>query len=220
MPTVSCRESTRSASAAQDAAAVRRLTECRSEFLRFFRRRLSRPEDAEDAFQDFCLKVVRAAQTSDDGGKVDAWLRRVMRNTLTDYYRRRAARQRGEVAYEAEAPKPVVQPGAGQPENPCHCVRDLVPTLRPEYAEIVRRADLEEEPRERIAADLGLTANNIGVRLHRARRALKYKIEERCATCCDGSFRNCDCRPVAHGASRSTEMPLGVMAPWPKRLSD
>ena len=202
MPTLSRRESTRSASATQDAAAVRRLTECRSEFLRFFRRRLSRPEDAEDAFQEFCLKVIRATQAPDDGGKVDAWLRRVMRNTLTDHYRRRATRQRAEAAYEAEAPELVVQPGAGQPENPCHCVRDLVPTLRPEYAEIVRRADLEEEPRERIAADLGLTANNIGVRLHRARRALKYKIKERCATCCDGSFRHCDCRPVAHGASR------------------
>jgi len=203
MPTLARPESICSASTAPDAAAVRRLTECRSEFLRFFRRRLSRPEDAEDAFQDFCLKVVRAAQTPDDGGKVDAWLRRVMRNTLTDHYRRRATRQRAEAAYEAEASEPVIQPGADEPDNPCDCVRDLVLTLRPDYAEIVRRADLEEEPRERIAADLGLTTNNIGVRLHRARRALKDKIEERCATCCDGSLRNCDCEPVAHGASRA-----------------
>jgi RNA polymerase sigma-70 factor (ECF subfamily) len=87
-----------------------------------------------------------------------------------------------------------------------------VPTLRPDYAEIVRRADLEEEPRNQIAADLGLTTNNIGARLHRARRALKDKIEERCATCCDGSLRNCDC---AHGASRAdlnAQMRNGAMA--------
>lgn len=57
----------------------------------------------------------------------------------------------------------------------------------------IRRADLDEAPRERIAADLGLTANNVGVRLHRARRALKTKLEERCAGCCDGGFRSCDC---------------------------
>ena len=202
MPALSRPEPTRSTSATYDVAAVRRLTECRPEFLRFFRSRLSRPEDAEDAFQDFCLKVIRAAQAPGDVGKVDAWLRRVLRNTLTDYYRRRATRQRAEAAYEAEAPEPVFQPGADQQDNPCRCVRDLVPTLRPDYAEIIQRADLEQEPRERIAAHLGLTTNNIGVRLHRARRMLKDKIEERCPTCCDGSFRNCDCGPVAHGAGR------------------
>ncbi|MEX2644584.1 MAG: sigma-70 family RNA polymerase sigma factor [Acetobacterales bacterium] len=185
------------------AATIQRLTDCRSEFLRFFRRRLSRPEDAEDAFQDFCLKVVRATEKPKTTGKIDAWLSRVLRNTLTDYYRRRAARQRVEAAYEAEAPEPVVQPGTDQVENPCRCVPNLVPTLRPDYAEIIRRADLEEESRERIAIDLGLTTNNIGVRLHRAHRALKKRIEERCGACCGGGFRNCDCRPVAQGSDRS-----------------
>lgn len=202
MPALSRPESTCSTSAVS-ASVVSRLTECRSEFLRFFRRRLSRPEDAEDAFQDFCLKVIRAAQTPDDGGRVDAWLHRILRNTLTDYYRRRAARQQTETAYEAEAPESVVQPGAERSDNPCRCVRDLVRTLRTDYAEVVRRADLEEEPREQIAADLGLTINNIGVRLHRARRALKEKVEEHCSTCCHGSFQNCDCGPVAHGVSRA-----------------
>lgn len=202
MPAFSRVDSDLSSSTVYDAPAIRRLTECRSEFLRFFQRRLSRREDAEDAFQDFCVKVVRAAQSPDDGGKIDAWLRRVLRNTLTDYYRRRATRQRAEAAYEHEAPKSIGEVDADPDDRPCHCVRELVPTLRPDYAEIVRRADLDEEPREQIAADLGLTANNIGVRLHRARRALKEKIEERCPTCCRSGFRSCNCGPVAYGASR------------------
>lgn len=204
MPTFSHPDPVLSNDVTPDAATIQRLTDCRSEFLRFFRRRLSRPEDAEDAFQDFCLKVVRATGKPETTGKIDAWLSRVLRNTLTDYYRRRAARQRVEAAYEAEAPEPVVQPGTDPVENPCRCVRNLVPTLRPDYAEIVRRADLEEEPRERIAADLGLTTNNIGVRLHRARRALKEMIEERCEACCGGGFRSCDCEPVAHEPDRGT----------------
>ncbi|MCP3055723.1 RNA polymerase sigma factor [Aurantimonas marianensis] len=202
MPAFSRPDSVLSEGIAPDAATIQRLTECRSEFLRFFRRRLSRQEDAEDAFQDFCLKVVRATEKPKTTGKTDAWLSRVLRNTLTDYYRRRAARQRAEAAYEAEAPEPVVQPGTVQLENPCSCVRNIVPTLRPDYAEIIRRADLEEESRERIAVDLGLTTNNIGVRLHRARRALKEKIEERCGACCVGGFGSCDCAPESHGRHR------------------
>jgi RNA polymerase sigma-70 factor (ECF subfamily) len=213
MPAHSRSASNCSTSVAHCAVAIRRLTECRSEFLRFFRRRLSRLEDADDAFQDFCLKVIRAAQAPDDDGRVDAWLRLVRRNTLTDHYRRRAARHRAEAAYEAETPEPMVHPGADQPDDPCRCARGLMPTLRPDYAEIIRRADLAEEPRERIAADLGLTLNNIGVRLHRARRALKAKIEERCAGRCDDSFRNCVCAPVAQGRVRSSTMSLDVMAP-------
>lgn len=201
MPTFSRPESVLSTGVAPDAATIQRLIECRSEFLRFFRQRLSRPEDADDAFQEFCLKVVRVRQAREDSGKIDAWLRRVLRNTLTDYYRRRATRQRLDAAYGVEALVSIAQSDADQDENPCHCVRDLVPTLRSDYAEVVRRADLEEEPRQRIADDLGLTLNNLGVRLHRARRVLKEKIEERCPTCCNGSFHHCDCETVAHRAN-------------------
>lgn len=176
-----------------DATALRRLTDCRSEFLRFFRKRLSRPEDAEDAFQDFCIKVIRSAQSPEDD-KIDAWLSRVLHNTLTDHYRRRAARKRAELAYEHEVTETVFELDADEIDRPCHCVRELVPTLRSDYAEIVQRADLDEEPRKRIAADLGLTANNLGVRLHRARRALKEKIKARCRTCLGSGFQSCDCR--------------------------
>ena len=37
----------------------RRLVECRQEFFGFFRRRLSRPEDAEDALQDAMARCMQ-----------------------------------------------------------------------------------------------------------------------------------------------------------------
>ncbi len=177
----------------RDTAVDRQLVECRQEFLRFFRRRLAHPEDAEDALQDFYLKAVRAAATLEDGEKVDAWLGRILRNTLTDHYRRRAARQNAESAFAREprcevAPAPELEPAA------CGCIHDLLPTLKPEYAEVIRRADLDETPRERIAAELGLTPNNVGVRLHRARRALRAELELSCQGCREGGFQTCGCR--------------------------
>ncbi|HAW55651.1 MAG TPA: RNA polymerase subunit sigma-70, partial [Hyphomonas sp.] len=102
MPTLTHNGSSRPSSARGEDAVIQRLTECRAEFMRYFQRRLSRSEEAEDAFQDFCVKVLRAAWEPQDNGKVDAWLRRVLRNSLIDHYRRRAARQRGRDAYEAE----------------------------------------------------------------------------------------------------------------------
>jgi len=193
MPALSCNHFPASATAALDDTVSRRLSECRGEFLRFFRRRLDRREDAEDALQDFYLKVIRAARKPDHHDKIDAWLGRILRNTLTDHYRRRAARQRAEVAYRREIEGTVSEIDADQDGLPCCCLHDSLLTLRLDYAEILRRADLDEEPRERIAADLGLTANNLGVRLHRARRALRKKLEDCCPTCRDGGFGDCGC---------------------------
>ena len=205
MPTLTHNGSFRPSSALGEDAVIQRLTECRAEFMRYFQRRLSRTEEAEDAFQDFCVKVLRAAREPQDNGKVDAWLRRVLRNSLIDHYRRRAARQRGRDAYEAEPREMADTPETDYDENPCTCVQDALPALRSDYAEIIRRVDLEEEPRETIAADLGLTSNNIGVRLHRARRAMKDQIEKRCSTCHFRSSGDCDCSPVTHGAQRNSE---------------
>lgn len=175
----------------RDRAVERQLTECRSEFLRYFRRRLARPEDAEDALQDFSLKAIRAADTLHKGEKIDAWLGRILRNTLTDHYRRRATRQRAEGAYAIE---PRVNAVEAEPEQtPCRCVHALLPALKPDYAEIIRRADLDEAPRAQIAAELDITTNTLGVRLHRARRALKSQLEVRCAGCCEGGFQTCGC---------------------------
>lgn len=131
------------------------------------------------------MKAIRAAENLDDGEKIDAWLSRILRNTLIDHYRRRATRQRAEAAYGREVHGDVL----GQDERPCCCVHDVLPLLRPDYAEVLTQADLKEEPREQIAVTLGLTANNVGVRLHRARR----KLEEGCLKCRDDGYLNCGC---------------------------
>ncbi|WP_299820964.1 sigma-70 family RNA polymerase sigma factor [uncultured Jannaschia sp.] len=187
-----------SSPAVRDKAVERHLVECRNEFLRYFRRRLARPEDAEDAVQDFSLKVIRAADTLQDGEKINAWLGRILRNTLTDHYRRRATRQRAEADYALEPREDAVDQ---EPQTTlCACIHEVLPALNPGYAEIIRRADLEEAPREEIASELGITVNNVGVRLHRARRALKIKLTKRCGSCCDGGFQTCGCADA--GGSR------------------
>jgi hypothetical protein len=40
----------------------------------------------------------------------------------------------------------------------CNCLYKLLPTLKPDYAEVIWRADIVGEPRDRIAASLGITS--------------------------------------------------------------
>ena len=193
-----------------NAAISRRLVEGRQEFLRFLRRRLDRREDAEDVLQDFCLKALSAAETLVDGGKIDAWLGCILRNTLNDHYRRGAAWRRAEAAIGRETQEIGIEAQPDEIREPCGCLHRALPALRPDYAEILRRADLNEELRERIAAELGLTVNNVGVRLHRARRALREKLQEICPACRDGEFPGCGREPAVKTGDRLGGRPAGA----------
>lgn len=165
-------------------------------FYAYLRRRLASPEDAEDALQDFRLKAIRAAHTLAAGEKINAWLGRILRNTLVDHYRRRAVRQRAETAYAVEAASGPVF--SSEPEqSQCQCIQIVLPRLRPDYAEILRLADLEELPRDKLAAARGLTVNNVNVRLHRARLALKAELEKTCDCSGQDGYLACECGPSA-----------------------
>ncbi len=168
-----------------------RLLDGRGEFLGFLRRRLGNLDEAEDALQDFSLKVIRAPHPVERGEKINAWLGQVLRHTLIDHYRRRAVRHRAETAYALERSITDASPEDDCDIFPCHCLHIALPRLRPEHAAILRRADLDEEPRASIAADLRITTNSLNVRLHRARRALKRELETSCPSCRKASFLEC-----------------------------
>ena len=55
------------------------------------------------------------------------------------------------------------------------------------------RADVLGEPRDRLAISLGITVNNVTVRLHRARQSLKLRLEQMCRTCVVHGFLDCRC---------------------------
>ena len=69
----------------------------------------------------------------------------------------------------------------------------LLPALRPEYADVLRRVDLAGERPAEVARALGLTANNAMVRLHRARKALRADLQRSCRTCADHGCLDCSC---------------------------
>ena len=176
-----------------NSAVNQRLLDGKSEFLGYLRRRLGSLDEAEDALQDFSLKVIRATHSVEREEKINAWLGQILRHTLIDHYRRRAVRQRTETAYAQELTIGEAGSETYGSFGTCRCLYAALPRLRPEHAEILRRADLEEEPRVRLAVDLGLTTNTLNVRLHRARQALRQELVRACPACRTGCFLDCDC---------------------------
>lgn len=170
------------------------LTENHRAFRRFLIRRLGDESAAEDVFQSFCLRVVNRGAELRQSESVIAWLYSVLRSVLMDHYRSEAARQRREASYAQEqALLGNDRDDLGLEESFCNCFSGLLPALRPDYAEVLRRIDLSGDPREKVAADLGITPTNVRVRLHRARQALRKALDSYCGSCCEQGFRDCDC---------------------------
>ena len=182
------------ASSAPDAgAAVRRaLVESHISLAAFLRRRFGNAEDAEEVLQLFLIRALERADELRDARSVRGWLGRILATTIIDHQRRMWRSRKRETALPDEDVF-ALEPDAEVDQAVCDCLYKLLPTLKPEYAAIIWRVDLIGEPRERIAASLSTTLNNVNVRLHRARQALRTRLEEMCLTCPVHGFLDCRC---------------------------
>jgi RNA polymerase sigma factor (sigma-70 family) len=169
---------------------VARLVESHREFLGFLQGRVADRRVAEELLQAAFVKTLEKGGSIEDGESAVAWFYRLLRNALTDHYRRRASETKAleHEARVAETATELELRGAI-----CTCMSTLIPTLKPEYAEILRRVDLEDATVSGVAAELGISANNATVRLHRARQALKKQLERSCGTCATHGCLDCTC---------------------------
>jgi RNA polymerase sigma factor (sigma-70 family) len=179
-------------------AVLRTLVENHDRFLGFLERRVGSRDAAEELLQDaFVRGLARGASLRDDESAV-AWFYRLLRNSLVDHHRHAAAEQRGRETLvrepAAEAPDPELV------EVICACVRSLVDTLKPEYAEAIRRVELGGESVTDFARTATITPGNAAVRLFRARQALRRRVEQSCGTCAQHGCYQCECRHEQHPA--------------------
>jgi DNA-directed RNA polymerase specialized sigma24 family protein len=75
----------------------------------------------------------------------------------------------------------------------CRCVARLAPTLKPEYADALKRVEIDGLSVRAYADEQGLSANNAGVRVFRARAALRKQVVASCGTCAEHGCTDCTC---------------------------
>ena len=172
---------------------VERLQANHRRFLSFLVARVASPEDAEEILQDaFVRSLQKAGDIRDDENAV-AWFYRLLRNAITDYYRRKDAGKRAIESYAQEEPDTDQAFDADLERVICACVNDLIPNLKPEYADLIRRVDLGGADIASAAEELGITAGNARVRLHRGHTALRQELERSCRTCATHGCLDCTC---------------------------
>lgn len=177
-------------------------------FLAFLERRVGSRAVAEDLLQEAFVRGLARAPSLRRTESATAWFYRVLRNALTDHFRRQQAESRALAAVATEMPM------AAEPEDEelrrtiCSCIGGLIDTLKPEYASAIRRVELEDVPVRQFAAEAGITPNTAAVRLHRARESLRRQVVRSCGTCATHGCEDCAC-----GAGRGSRQAQPALLP-------
>jgi RNA polymerase sigma factor (sigma-70 family) len=172
---------------------IARLVASHARFLEFLERRVASREVAEDILQEAFVRAITRGESLHNDESAQAWFYRLLRNAIIDHYRRKGAEQRALGAVASE-PEPIAEAAdAALLGTVCECMRDLIETLKPEYADALREVDLAERDLATFAGTAGITKNNASVRLHRAREALYKQLVVSCGTCATHGCLDCQC---------------------------
>ena len=174
-------------------AALAILLENHRAFLSYLERRVGDRALAEDILQDAFAKVVDRPEHAPNDEGIVPWFYRALRNATVDQFRRRGTVERGLEAFAREL-ETQTTPEPEMAAQICACVSRLANTLKPEYAEALQAIDVEGTAVKAFAEQHGLSASNAGVRVFRAREALKKRVRESCGTCAEHGCRDCTCQ--------------------------
>jgi RNA polymerase sigma-70 factor (ECF subfamily) len=179
--------------AAEPPAPIETLLDNHRAFLRYLERRVGNRELAEDILQDAFVKLVDHSDQAPRDGSIVPWFYRALRNAAIDRFRRRDAAGRALEAFAREL-ETHAAPDLEIHAEICACIGRLATTLKPEYADALQAVDVQGMAVKAFATERGLSPGNGGVRLFRAREALKKRVTESCGTCAEHGCRDCTCR--------------------------
>lgn len=141
--------------------------------------------DAEDIAQEVFVKAYAAIAGFKGKSKLSTWLYGIMLNTVRNFWRRQ--RSRGVLSMDADGrpDEPRPEPAAGHDGPPeaalrgeqVRMVRAAINGLEQELREVIVLRDIQGFSYRDLAALIGLPAGTVKSRLHRARQALRERLE-------------------------------------------
>jgi RNA polymerase sigma-70 factor (sigma-E family) len=140
--------------------------------LRSARRLVPDPIDAQDLVQTALVRTYPRWDGIADKTLADAYMRRVMINTRTEWWRNR----RLEEVPTGDLPDASVDDGADQRADR-EMLRDVLKALAPKQRQVVMMRHYGQLTTEETARALGMSAGTVKSTLHRALARLRYELE-------------------------------------------
>jgi len=170
---------------------VQRIMTHHEKFLNFLSARVEDRATAEDILQAAYIKAIEHGSEIRQEETTVAWFYRILRNGITDHYRKRSARMKAHDSFAAEAP---VSYEEEITQTACACIGEVIRDLKSEYRRAIEEVDLGGMTVEAFAVSQKTSANNASVRLHRARKSVAKKLTTVCGACAEHKCLDCTCR--------------------------
>ncbi len=147
---------------------------------KFIARRVANGSDVEDLLQETLFKIHRSVDRLAVGSNIYAWVYKVTRNTIVDYYRK----QQLNVSLDTstDIPEDFAQEILSRDAlgEIAACLRPMMEYLPEKYREALVLTDLEGMTQAELAQRLGLSLSGAKSRVQRAREQLKALLMECC----------------------------------------
>ena len=154
------------------------------------RRLLRSEEDARDAVQDAFISAFRAIDRFEGGSRLSTWLHRIVVNAAL--MKLRSQQRKPETSIEDLLPRFLEDGHFAEPpaewqqsadqalerRETRELVRQAIDGLPGNYRTVLLLRDIEGLDTAETAEALGVTANAVKIRLHRARQALREQLDE------------------------------------------
>ena len=164
---------------------------------------------ADDLIQETFLKIQKNLESLKDPSKLSSWIFRIAYNLCQDHFRQLKRSRREESISQEEGKdlkEGLVQKELGiqkelEQRQMGECVQNQMNLLPDSLRTVLVLFDIMEFNHQEIADILGITVENVKVRLHRARKKLKDILEEACTF--ERDERNVlVCTPASDGPTR------------------
>jgi RNA polymerase sigma-70 factor (ECF subfamily) len=176
-----------------DSPALQLFLERRHAFLNFVRSSVHDLDEAEEILQRASLKIITGADGLRDAERTEAWIYRILRNEVADYFRRRAVQSRRITGVSPEDLSESLPSQASYQPEFYPCAMKELPNLHPNYSDALKSVDMNGEAIAAHAERKRISVNSATVRLHRARKSLRSRLETRCGTCAGAGCFDCRC---------------------------
>jgi len=145
---------------------------------RFIKKRVLNEQDADDIFQEIYLKIYQNLGNVMNEDKLHAWIYRVARNTITDYYRRN--HNKFEITDLTEDLESSTDEALSANSEIAACLKAMVDSLPETYRQAIFLTEFQNMTQKELSEKLGISISGAKSRVQRARNMLK----EMLLSCC------------------------------------
>lgn len=165
----------------------------RGKFLNFIRSFVHDPDDAEEILQRSSLRIVERAGALRDSARAAAWIYRVLRNEISDHFRRLSIQSKRTAQLPADL-SVAASDRQFDPPRLCPCAQKELAALRPNYSDALQAMEMAGEAITAYARRKGISVNSATVLLYRARKSLRTHLQAHCGPCAGPGCFDCGCR--------------------------